>query len=70
MTIDMPEELVLKLTEAAREEGKTESDLILEAVQQLLHLRRATANVPIPRFARRVGPLAYPAEGSAARPGA
>jgi hypothetical protein len=65
MTIHLPDELERELTEAAREEGKTETDLILEAVEQLLRFRRATAKVPIPFFARRMGPLAQPKHGSA-----
>jgi len=70
MTIRLPVELERELTEAAREEGKTETDLILEAVEQLLRLRRATAKVAVPYFARRLGPLAPPAQGSATRPDA
>jgi hypothetical protein len=65
ITINLPDGLERELTEAAREQGKTEADLILEAIERLLRFRRATAAVPIPFFARRVGPLAEPAKPSA-----
>jgi hypothetical protein len=68
ITINVPDDLERELTEAAREQGTTEADLILKAVEQLLRFRRATATVPIPFFARRVGPLAEPAQAPPTRP--
>ncbi|MEV0186363.1 hypothetical protein AB0I54_45180 [Streptomyces sp. NPDC050625] len=58
MTVHLPVELETRLAEAARADGKTENDLIVDAVEQFLGFRHATADVPVPRFARRVGPLA------------
>ncbi|MBY8343152.1 ribbon-helix-helix domain-containing protein [Streptomyces spinosirectus] len=70
MTVHLPAELETRLAEAARADGKTETDLIVEAVEQFLGFRRATADVPVPRFARRVGPLAPLTPSSDTRPGA
>ncbi|MFF4509355.1 hypothetical protein [Streptomyces sp. NPDC001401] len=69
MTVHLPAELEIRLAEAARADGKTETDLIVEAVEQFLDFRRATADVPVPRFARRMGPLAPSAQCSDTRPG-
>jgi hypothetical protein len=53
ITLAIPEELQSALTKMARDRAVSEADLALKAIQRFVH---ANAE-PIPRFARRLGPL-------------
>jgi hypothetical protein len=57
IAISLDDEEVRGLAHMAHEAGLTEEELLREAVDQLLLSRRTPA---IPRFARRLGPLAPP----------
>jgi hypothetical protein len=58
ITISLDEDLTAELAQVAHHEGTTEADLIREGIERLLQSR---LTVPaIPRFARRLGPLAAP----------
>jgi len=58
IAITLDDEEVRGLARMAQEAGMTEEELLREAVDQLLLSWRSPA---IPRFARRLGPLAPPA---------
>ncbi len=58
IAISLEDEQVRGLAHMAHEAGMTEEELLREAVEQLLLSWRSPA---IPRFARRLGPLAAPA---------
>jgi hypothetical protein len=47
-----------KLVQLARDERTSEADLVREGVERVLHSRLAGPGIP--RFARRLGPLALP----------
>jgi hypothetical protein len=56
IAISLEEEQARGLARMAHEAGLTEEELLQEAVDQLLSWRTPS----VPRFARRVGPLASP----------
>jgi len=56
IAVSLEEEQVRGLARMAHEAGLTEEELLREAVDQLLLSWRT----PVPRFARRLGPLAPP----------
>jgi hypothetical protein len=58
ITIDLDDDLRVELAQVAYAEGKTEVDLIHEGIERLLHSRLTGPDIP--RFARRLGPLAIP----------
>jgi hypothetical protein len=58
ITVSLDDDLMLELAELARNEGTTELELIHEGIERLLHSR--LTGPEIPRFARRLGPLAIP----------
>ena len=58
ITISLDDELMGELTQVAADEGTTEADLVREGIERLLHSRLSGPSVP--RFARRLGPLAIP----------
>jgi hypothetical protein len=58
ITISLDDDLMIELAQVARDERKTENDLVREGVERLLHSRLTGPSVP--RFARRLGPLAIP----------
>jgi ribbon-helix-helix CopG family protein len=58
IAISLDDEQVRGLASMARDAGVTEEELLREAVEQLLLSWRTPS---IPRFARRLGPLAPPA---------
>lgn len=55
ITITLSGRLMLELAQAAREAGTTEAELVQRAIKSLVQAQRGPA---IPRFARRLGPLA------------
>lgn len=57
IAVSLEDEEVHGLASLAREAGMTEEELVREAIQGLLLSRRTPG---IPRFARRLGPLAPP----------
>jgi hypothetical protein len=58
ITISLDDELMGELTQVAADERTTEADLVREGIERLLHSRLTGPSVP--RFARRLGPLAIP----------
>ena len=58
ITISLDDDLMVKLTQLARDEQTTEADLVREGIERLLHSRLTGPGIP--RFARRLGPLAIP----------
>lgn len=58
ITISLDDDLMDELTQLARDEHTSEADLVREGIERLLH-SRLTGSI-IPRFARRLGPLAIP----------
>jgi metal-responsive CopG/Arc/MetJ family transcriptional regulator len=58
IAISLDEEQVRELASMAHDAGMSEEELVREAVDQLLLSWRTPS---IPRFARRLGPLAPPA---------
>jgi hypothetical protein len=58
MTITLDDELMAELAQVAHDERTTEADLVREGIERLLHSRLTGPGVP--RFARRLGPLAIP----------
>jgi hypothetical protein len=58
ITISLESDLMSELTQLAQDEHTTEADLVREGVERLLHSRLTGPSVP--RFARRLGPLAIP----------
>jgi hypothetical protein len=55
ISIALPEPLRLELGQLARQAKTTEGELIQQAVEYLVQAQRGPA---IPRFARRLGPIA------------
>jgi hypothetical protein len=55
LTITLSERLMLELAQIAREADTTEDDLVHRAIERLVQAHRGPG---IPRFARRLGPLA------------
>jgi hypothetical protein len=55
ITIALPKPLRLELGQIARQAKTTEGELIQQAVESLVQAQRGPA---IPRFARRLGPIA------------
>ena len=55
IAISLEDDEVRELARMARDAGITEEELLREAIQGLLFSRQSVA---IPRFARRLGPLA------------
>jgi hypothetical protein len=58
ITISLDDDLMAELAQMAHDEHTTEADLVREGVERLLHSRLTGPDVP--RFARRLGPLAIP----------
>jgi Arc/MetJ-type ribon-helix-helix transcriptional regulator len=58
ITISLDDDQVIELAQVARDERTTEADLIREGIERLLHSRLTSPRIP--RFARRLGPLAIP----------
>ncbi len=58
ITVSVADDLMIELAQLARDEGTTEADLVREGIERLLHSRLTGPGVP--RFARRLGPLAIP----------
>jgi hypothetical protein len=58
MTISLDDQLMAELAQVAHDEHTTEADLVREGIERLLHSRLTGPSVP--RFARRLGPLAIP----------
>ena len=58
ITISVPDDLMAELAAAAQEDGRTEPEVVSEALVAFLTVRRAGLSVP--PFARRIGPLAVP----------
>jgi Arc/MetJ-type ribon-helix-helix transcriptional regulator len=56
ITISLDDDLRVELAQVARDERTTEADLVREGVERLLHSRLTGPSIP--RFARRIGPLA------------
>lgn len=56
LTVSLDEDLMSKLVQLARDERTNEAALVREGVERLLHSRLAGPGIP--RFARRLGPLA------------
>ena len=55
VTVSLSDDLRRELAQLAREAQTTEDELVLKAVKSLVQAHRAPA---VPRFARRLGPLA------------
>jgi hypothetical protein len=58
ITISLGDDLMVELARMARDEHTTEADLVREGVERLIHSRLTGPDIP--RFARRLGPLATP----------
>lgn len=58
ITISLDDGLMAELVQVAHDERTTEADLVREGIERLLHSRLTGPSVP--RFARRLGPLATP----------
>ena len=58
ITITLDDELMTERSQVAREEHSTEAELVREGIERLIHSRLTGPSVP--RFARRLGPLAIP----------
>ena len=58
ITISLDDDLMAELAQTAQDEHTTEADLVREGVERLLHSRLTGPDIP--RFARRLGPLAIP----------
>jgi hypothetical protein len=58
ITISLDDKLRSELADMAREAGTSEDELIRSSIKQLLEFHRGPAGIP--RFARRLGPLALP----------
>jgi hypothetical protein len=63
ITIVVPERLQLALAEVAREANTTEEELVQRAIAGVVQAHQGPG---IPRFARRIGPIAIDAEGPSA----
>jgi hypothetical protein len=63
ITIVVPERLQLALAVAAREANTTEEELVQWAIAGMVQAHQGPA---IPRFARRIGPIAIDTEGPSA----
>ena len=63
ITIVVPERIQLVLAEVAREAKTTEEELVQRAIAGVVQAHQRPA---IPRFARRIGPIAIDAEGPSA----
>jgi hypothetical protein len=63
ITIVLPERLQLALAAAARETKTTEQELVQRAIAGVVQAHQGPG---IPRFARRIGPIAIDAEGPSA----
>lgn len=62
ITVSLDDDLAVELAHMAREERTTEADLVREGIERLLHSRLTGPSIP--RFARRIGPLAIPERNS------
>lgn len=60
ITIVVPERMQLALAEVARETKMTEEELVQRAIAGVVEAHQGAG---IPRFARRIGPIAIDAEG-------
>jgi hypothetical protein len=60
ISVSLDDGLMLELAQLARDEGTTEAELVREGIERLLHSRLQGPGIP--RFARRLGPLALPAD--------
>jgi hypothetical protein len=58
ITISLDDDLMAELAQVAHDERTTEADLVREGIERLLHSRLTGPGIP--RFARRLGPLAIP----------
>jgi hypothetical protein len=58
ITISLGDDLMVELAQMARLEDTTEADLEREGIERLIHSRLTGPDIP--RFARRLGPLAIP----------
>jgi Arc/MetJ-type ribon-helix-helix transcriptional regulator len=58
ITVSLDDELMAELAQVAHDERTTEAELVREGVERLLHSRLTGPSIP--RFARRIGPLAIP----------
>ena len=56
ITISLRDDLMAELAQLAHDEGTTEAELVREGIERLLHSRLTGPDIP--RFARRLGPLA------------
>ena len=63
ITIVVPERMQLALAEVARETKMTEEELVQRAIAGVVEAHQGAG---IPRFARRIGPIAIDAEGPSA----
>ena len=58
ITLSLDDDLMAELSQLARDEHTTAADLVREGIERLLHSRLTGPSIP--RFARRLGPLASP----------
>ena len=63
ITIVVPERMQVALAEVAQEARTTEEELVQRAIAAVVQAHQGPA---IPRFARRMGPIAIDAEGPSA----
>jgi len=56
ITISLDDDLMSEVAQVARDERTTEADLVREGIERVLNSR--LTGLSIPRFARRLGPLA------------
>ena len=58
ITISLRDDLMAEVAQMARDEHTTEAELVREGIERLIHSRLTGPSIP--RFARRLGPLAIP----------
>lgn len=58
ISLPLDDDLMAELAQVARDEHTTEAELIRQGIERLLHSRLTGPSIP--RFARRLGPLAVP----------
>jgi len=57
ISVSLPDDLADELARVARDDGTTPDELVGEAVERLIQARHAAQGLPIPPYARRLGPL-------------
>jgi hypothetical protein len=58
ITISLRDDLMVEVAQMARDEHTTEAELVRDGIERLIHSRLPGPSIP--RFARRLGPLAIP----------